>query len=498
MDIKKLLLKDILAYLDVVDTFYFNEEQRIEIKDICFDSRRVKEGSLFVCLEGNSLDGHDFAVEAVKKGAVCVVASKKIKLDKKVPLIIVKDTRKALSVVSANFFSYPCKELKIIGITGTKGKTSTAFMLASILKSAGLKCGIIGTLGIFVGDEFIKTNNTTPESYCIQKYLRLMVERDVKYAIMEVSSIGLKNHRVDNIFFDSAVFTNFSFDHIGGNEHKSLEEYLESKALLFSRCKKAFINKDDEKSSYIKEKCKCEDVKFFGINNKGIDLFAYDINFLKEEDRFFTSFFTGGIADLNVKLSSFGKFNVYNALAAILVAKDLNIDEEFILNGLKNFSVRGRVESIDLPKKLKFKVIIDYAHTEKSLESLLSSLRECAPKRLVVVFGAGGNRSKEKRPAMGKVCGNLADFSIITADNSRFEKTLDIIRDIEKGMKKTEGKYLVIPERREAIKYALLNALEGDLIVLAGKGHETYEEINGEKIPFDERKIVKEIVNKYF
>ena len=493
-----MLLEDILAYTDIVKTYSLNEEQRIEIKDICFDSRRVKEGSLFVCLEGSSLDGHDFAVEAVKKGAVCVVASKKIKLDKKVPLIIVKDTRKALSTVSANFFSYPCKELKIIGITGTKGKTSTAFMLASILKSAGLKCGVIGTLGIFVGDEFIKTNNTTPESYYVQKYLRIMANKGIEYAIMEVSSIGLKNHRVDNIFFDSAVFTNFSFDHVGSNEHKNIEEYLESKALLFSRCKKAFINKDDEKYSYIEEKCKCKDVKFFGINNKGTDLFAYNINFLKEEDRFFTSFFTGGIADLNVKLSSFRKFNVYNALAAILVAKGLEIDKKFILDGLKNFSVKGRVESIDLPRKLKFKVIIDYAHTAKSLESLLSSLIECDPKRLVVVFGAGGNRSKEKRPAMGKVCGNLAELSVITADNSRFEKTLDIIKDIEKGIKETGGKYLVIPERREAIKYALLNALEGDLIVLAGKGHETYEEINGKKIPFDERKIVEEIINEYF
>ena len=493
-----MLLKDVLAYLDVVDTFYFNKDQRVEIKDICFDSKSVREGSLFVCLKGCRCDGHDFAVEAVKKGAVCVIAAKKIDLSVKIPLIIVKDTRKALSIVSANFFSYPYKELKVIGITGTKGKTSTAFMLASVLKSAGLKCGVIGTLGVFMEDKFIKTNNTTPESYCIQKYLRLMVKRGIQYVIMEVSSIGLKTHRVDNIFFDSAVFTNFSFDHIGGNEHKNLEEYLESKALLFSRCKKAFINKDDERSSYIKEKCKCEDVKFFGINNKDIDLFAYNIKFLKEENKFYTSFYTCGTLDLNVKLSSFGKFNVYNALAAILVAEDLKIDKKFILDGLKNFSVKGRVESIDLPKNLKFKVIIDYAHTENSLESLLFALKECAPKRLVVVFGAGGNRSKEKRPAMGKVCGKLADLSIITADNSRFEKTLDIIEDIEKGMKETKGKYIIIPERKEAIKYSLLNALEGDLIVLAGKGHETYEDINGEKIPFDERKIVKEIVNKYF
>ena len=250
-----MFLRDVLSSLETISVSNFSKKDSTEIKDICFDSRKITKDSLFVCLKGANFDGHSFFEEAIKYGAVGIVACKNLDLKEKIPLIIVKDTRKALADICAKFFSYPAKELNIIGITGTKGKTSTTFMLESIFKNAGIKCGVIGTLGVIIDGEIIKTDNTTPESYYVQKYLRIMANRGIKYVLMEVSSIGLKTHRVDNIFFKTAVFTNFSFDHVGRNEHESVEEYLECKSLLFSKCEKAVINKDDNKSGYIFEKC---------------------------------------------------------------------------------------------------------------------------------------------------------------------------------------------------------------------------------------------------
>ena len=495
-----MLLKDLFESTSILNPEIFQKNDSLEnldILDISFSSKKISPGSIFVCLKGSKFDGHDFCKEAIDKGAVCIVSMKEpTNVPKNIPVILVKDTRKTLADISANFFKHPAKELKLIGITGTKGKTSTSFMINSILNTAGLKSGIIGTLGVFLGDTFINTDNTTPESYYIQKYLRHMADLGFRYAVLEVSSIGLKTHRLDNIHFESAVFTNFSLDHIGKDEHKDENEYLESKSLLFSRCTSAFINLDDEKAKYILEKCKCKFVKFFSIDKKNADLVAGKIKLLNKDNDLGINFETSGLIKLDVNLGILGKFNVYNALAAILVTNYLGICKDDIISGLKNVKIKGRMEVLPVPSILNFRVIIDYAHNSLSMENLLTTLRNYNPKRLVVVFGSGGNRPRIRRFQLGETSGRLADLSILTADNSRFESILDIIKDIEIGIKKTKGKYVVVPDRRKAIEYAIFNAKPGDFIVFAGKGHEDYEDIKGVKRPFSERTIVKEVLNK--
>lgn len=495
-----MLLKELFKSVDILNPEIFLNNYnlgKIDILNLSFNSENILPGYVFVCLKGSNFDGHNFYKDAIKNGAVCIVASKKlVDVPNDIPVILVKDTRKSLADISANFFKHPAKEIKVIGITGTKGKTSTSFMINSVLNAAGFKSGIIGTLGIFLGSNFIKTNNTTPESYYVQKYLRRMVDNGFKYAVIEVSSIGIKTHRLDNVHFECAVFTNFSLDHIGKDEHKNKDEYLESKALLFSRCSSAFINLDDEKSGHVAKRCKCKDIRFFSINKKNSDLLASNIKLVRESDNFGVSFETSGLLELKVNLGILGKFNVYNALAAILVAHYLGVNRDNIIFGLKNVKIKGRMEVLPVPSSFKFKILIDYAHNSLSMENLLTTLREYNPKRLVVVFGSGGNRPKIRRYQLGETSGRLADLSILTADNSRFENTSDIIKDIEVGIKKTNGKYIVILDRREAIKYAIFNAKKGDLIVLAGKGHEDYEEVKGIKRPFSERNIVKRILSE--
>ena len=495
-----MLLKELLKSVDILNPEIFlnnNNFGEIDILDLSFNSKNVLPGHVFVCLRGSNFDSHNFYKDAINNGAVCVVSSKKLEdVPNDIPAIIVKDTRKSLADISANFFKHPAKEIKVIGITGTKGKTSTSFMINSVLNAAGFKSGIIGTLGIFLGSNFIKTNNTTPESYYVQKYLRQMVNNGFKYAVIEVSSIGLKTHRLDNIHFECAVFTNFSLDHIGKGEHKNKDEYLESKALLFSRCNSAFINLDDEKSEYVAKRCKCKDIRFFSINKKNSDLAASNIELFNESYNFGVSFETSGLLELKVNLGILGKFNVYNALAAILVVHYLGINRDNIIFGLKNVKIKGRMEVLPVPSNFKFKILIDYAHNSLSMENLLNTLREYNPKRLVVIFGSGGNRPKIRRYQLGETSGKLADLSILTSDNSRFENTSDIIKDIEVGMKKTNGKYIVILDRSEAIKYAIFNAKNGDLIVLAGKGHEDYEDIKGVKRQFSERDVVNKILSE--
>lgn len=464
----------------------------LDISDIVFDSRKANKNTVFVCLKGSKVDGHEFYKSAIKNGAVAIVAQDQLP-NVNVPIVYVKNTREALAYMSCEFFDNPAEKLKTIGITGTKGKTTTSCMVRAILKEAGIKAGVIGTLGVSFDAETIKTDNTTPESYDIQKYLNLMVRKNCKVAIMEVSSIGLKANRVDGITFDYGIFTNFSSDHIGGDEHKDLDEYLSCKSMLFKKCKIGILNMDDEHYSNILKGHTCK-VRSYGFSTSA-DLYVENFDLISDKGFLGTKFKVTGCFEVNVALNIPGKFNIYNALSAISVCSYFEISEDTVNNAFKNLDVKGRIECVDVPGN--YTLIIDYAHNALSMENVLNTLREYKPKRLIVLFGAGGNRPKIRRYEMGEVAGRLADLSIVTEDNSRYENVLDIISDIEVGLKKSSGNYIVIPDRREAIKYCILAARAGDIIVLAGKGHEAYQEINGVKYNFDERDVISDILKSF-
>lgn len=485
-----MLLKDLLVSTEYVCV---RGDTNIKISDIAYDSRKAVKGSLFVCLKGSDFDGHKFIDNALENGARAVVASEIVETNGW-PLILVPDTRVALAQISAEFFKKPAFELKTIGITGTKGKTTTSCMIRSILQEAGIKSGLIGTLGIVIDDETIKTVNTTPESYDIQKHLRLMVERGCKCAIIEVSSLGLKQHRADGIVFDYGIFTNFSSDHVGKNEHESMEEYLACKSLLFKQCKLGLINIDDENCEGVLSGHTCK-VETFGFSESA-DLIAKNEQLVSQNGYLGVKFDLSGKLNLSVFVNIPGKFSVYNALSAIAVCRHFHVSEKAILDGLSEVKVKGRIETLKVLGN--YTLLIDYAHNALSMENVLTTLRAYKPNRLITLFGAGGNRPKIRRYEMGEVSGKLSDLSVLTADNSRDEDVLDIIKDIEEGIKKTDGKYIVIPDRREAIKYCIATAQDGDIIVLAGKGHEDYQEIKGVRHHFDEREIVSEILNELY
>ena len=467
-----------------------NEYTDLEIGDLIYDSRKVTKGCAFVCLKGAASDGHLYAREAGEKGAAVIIAEHEI--DAVCPVVIVEDTRAALAQMSAAFFEYPAESLEMIGITGTKGKTTVSYMIESILKAAGRRVGVIGTVGVVIGEAHYKTNNTTPESYEVQRYLRQMVDAGCSACVMEVSSIGLRDHRVDGITFDIGIFTNLSEDHIGGSEHKDMDEYLRCKAMLFERCRYGVINTDDPSAARITENAVCV-LSSFGFGAQA-DFRAQNDRLLSKPGFLGVAFTLLGKLKAEVEVSIPGKFSVYNALAAIGACSLLGVPKEAILSGLGNVKAKGRVEPVAVPGN--YTLLIDYAHNAISMQSILETLREYHPKRLICLFGAGGNRPKIRRYEMGEVSGRLADLSVITADNSRFEDVEDILRDIETGLAKTSGTYIKIPDRREAIRYCLENARDGDIIVLAGKGHEDYQEIRGVKYPFDERVVVAELLEE--
>ncbi|MDD5953338.1 MAG: UDP-N-acetylmuramoyl-L-alanyl-D-glutamate--2,6-diaminopimelate ligase [Oscillospiraceae bacterium] len=463
----------------------------LEITDIVYDSRKVTPGCLFVCLRGAAVDGHTFALQAAQQGAAAILAEEPLKVP--VPVIVADNTRKALAEVSAAFFGHPAEQLQVIGLTGTKGKTTTAWMIRSILEKAGHKTGLIGTIGTVIGDQILKTNNTTPESYEMQHYLRMMVDAGCDTVVIEASSIGLKAHRTDGMTFDYGLFSNFSHDHIGGNEHKDMEEYLQCKQLLFRQCKTGIVNVDDPSWERIVEGHTCT-LETYGFR-EGVDFQGSNAHLLRHPGYLGVGFtLTHKGQSTSVQVGIPGKFSVYNALAAIAVCSHFGVTEKDINDGLDAVKVKGRVEIV--PTGGDYTLLIDYAHNALSMENILTTLREYHPNRLVVLFGAGGNRPKVRRFEMGEVCGRLADLSVITADNSRDEDVMDIIADIQVGMDKTDGASVVVPDRREAIRYCIEHAEPGDIIVLAGKGHEDYQEIKGVKYPFDEREIVAEILKE--
>ena len=464
----------------------------IEITDLVYDSRKITKGCLFVCIKGTVVDGHTFVKEAAEKGAAAVLVQDEVEAPKDLTVIRTKDTRYGLALVSAAWFHHPAEELKVIGVTGTKGKTTTTYMVKSILENAGYKVGLIGTIEAIIGDEVIPASNTTPESYVIQKYFRKMVEAGCQCVVMEVSSQGLMMHRTAGFTFEIGIFTNIEPDHIGPNEHASFEEYMACKGMLFKQCKTGIVNIDDEHCEKVIEGHTCT-IETFGFSEKA-DLRAVNTQLVSKPGYLGVSYQAKGLVNMDVEIDVPGKFSVYNSLTAIAICRHFNVTEEDMKKALKVAKVKGRIEMIKVSDD--FTLMIDYAHNAMSLESLLTSLREYQPKRLVCLFGCGGNRSKLRRYEMGEVSGKLADLTIITSDNPRFEEPQAIIDDIKIGMTKTDGKYVEIIDRKEAIKYAIEHGQPGDVIVLAGKGHEDYQEIKGKKYPMDERVLIQEVLEE--
>lgn len=465
-----------------------------EVTAVVYDSRKVTENCVFICIEGANFDGHEFAEEVVKKGASVLVVQKDVadavKYNPDVTILKVENTRYAMAFISAAYFGNPAEKMKIIGITGTKGKTTTTYMVKSILENAGFKVGLIGTIEVIIGDTHIPAHNTTPESYLLQEYFARMAEEGCDFVVMEVSSQALMLHRTQGFVFDFGIFTNLEPDHIGENEHASFEDYMACKGLLFKQCKIGIVNSDDVHCSQVVEGHTCK-LETYGLN-PGADLLAWDMQLLKEEGSLGVNFKVSGLDEMEVYVASPGRFSVYNALTAIAICRHFGVPKEAVARALKLVKVKGRIEPVKVSDE--FTLLIDYAHNAMALESLLKSLREYEPGRLVCLFGCGGNRSKLRRYEMGEVSGNLADLTIITSDNPRFEEPQDIIEDIKVGMAKTQGEFVEIADRKEAIRFAIEHGRKGDIIVLAGKGHEDYQEIKGVKYPMDERDLIADIL----
>ncbi len=461
-----------------------------EVTTVTYDSRKAEKDSLFICIRGAVVDGHKFVPDVVAKGASVIVAEEEVQVPEHVTLILVEDTRYAMAFISAAYFGYPAEHLKTIGITGTKGKTTTTYMVKSILENAGYKVGLIGTIEAIIGDKVIPAANTTPESFVIQEYFREMVDAGCDCVVMEVSSQGLMLHRTQGFVFDFGIFTNIEPDHIGPNEHRDFAHYLSCKSLLLKQCRVGIVNRDDQHFDKIIEGHTCQ-LETYGFSEKA-DLRAEDAKLVGGKGYLGISYHLRGLLDFPVEIDIPGKFSIYNSLTAIAICRHFQVSEENIIKALKVAKVKGRIEMIKVSDE--FTLMIDYAHNAMALESLLTTLREYHPHRLVCLFGCGGNRSRLRRYEMGEVAGRLADLTIITSDTPRNEEPQAIIDDIKTGIAKTDGTYVEIIDRKDAIRYAIRHGEPGDIIVLAGKGHEDYQEIQGKKYPMDERVLISEIL----
>ena len=465
-----------------------------EISDIVYDSRKAGPGALFVCIVGTQRDSHAYAADCAAKGAAALVIQHDIDLAglEGVTVLKVAASRYALAWLSAQFFGQPARRMTMIGVTGTKGKTTTAHMIRSVLEAAGRRVGMIGTNGVYYAGRHEDTANTTPESYELQKYFRTFVDAGCDTVVMEVSSQGLMMDRVAGIHYDVGVFTNLSPDHIGPGEHASFEEYRSWKGRLFQRCDVGVVNRDDPNTGALLEGHSCRLVTY-GMHGPA-DYRASGCRLLRSHDFLGVSFHVSGPAgeELDVKVNMPGEFSVYNALAALAVGRQLGLPDSAIHDGLARCTVKGRVELVPISKN--FTVLLDYAHNEVSTESLLATLRAYKPHRLVVVFGCGGNRSKLRRYGMGEICAKMADLCILTEDNNRFEKVEDILADIREGMRRgnPDAAFVEVPDRLDALHYAVDHAQPGDLIAVIGKGHEAYRDRMGVKTPFLERELLEE------
>lgn len=471
-----------------------------EVNGLCYSTHDMLVNSVFVCIKGFHSDSHDMAQQAVYGGATVIVAERGVTVTGNVTVILVSDSREALSIISSNYFGKPAKDMIMIGVTGTKGKTTTVYMIADILEAAGISTGIIGSIEIRYNNKSVKNENTTPESYIIQQTLSRMKRTGVKAVVMEVSSQGLKLKRVHGITFDYGVFTNISRDHIGEKEHADMEEYISYKAQLFKNCRCGIYNIDDERHCDIIDGNGCERLIHYGIEDAG------EIKLLYVDGIPGVSF---TVNDMNITLRLPGCYSVYNALAAIKVCGEILCEDELstrmclMAEVLYNFRVKGRTEV----KRLGCGAyaVVDYAHNALALESLLESMREYVHGRLVCLFGCGGNRSRLRRLEMGEISAHLADFTVITSDNPRYEKPYSIMEDIEKGVLRVlkkddkvkdglwnydDGKYAMIEDRKDAVEIALSKLAENDMIVIAGKGHENYQEIRGRRYYLDDRDLI--------
>lgn len=464
-----------------------------QVTEVIYDSRKVSNGCLFICIAGANFDGHLFAPEVAEKGAKVLVVEKEVTVSNpNVTVIKVENTRYAMAFISAAYFGYPAEKLNIIGITGTKGKTTTTYLIKSILENAGYKVGLVGTIEVIIGKKCIHAENTTPESYILQEYFAQMAEAGLDTVVMEVSSQALMLHRTQGFVFDYGIFTNLEPDHIGPNEHSSFEDYLACKSLLLKQCKTGIVNADDIHYQKIIEAHTCT-IETFGMGEDA-DLRAENLRLIHKPGELGVLFEVSGLMDFEVEVPTPGRFSVYNALAAIAICRHFNVREDDIMRALLAAKVKGRIEMV--PVSERFTLLIDYAHNAMALESLLTTLKEYEHNRLVCLFGCGGNRSKSRRYEMGEISGKLADLTIVTSDNPRFEEPQDIIDDIKIGIAKTDGTYIENCDRKEAIAYAIGHAQERDIIVLAGKGHEDYQEIKGVKYPMDERILIQEILEE--
>ena len=464
------------------------------VSEVVYDSRKISKDCLFICICGYKVDGHSFAAQAAANGASVLVVQQDVELPKgsDVTVIKVEDTRYAMAFISAAYFGHPAGQLKVIGITGTKGKTTTTYLIKSILENAGYRVGLVGTIEVIIGDKHIPANNTTPESFLLQQYFRQMVDEGCDVVVMEVASQGLKLHRTQGFTFEIGIFTNLEPDHIGPNEHADFEEYQACKGLLFQQCRLGIVNRDDAHMEAVIQGHTCE-IETYGLK-EGADLYAHDLKLVTKPGELGVCFHVKGRMDFSVEVPTPGRFSVYNALTAIAVCRHFKVEVSQIKEALLRAHVKGRIEMV--PVSDRFTLLIDYAHNAMSLESLLTTLKEYQPNRLVCLFGCGGNRSKIRRYEMGEVSGRLADLTIITSDNPRDEEPQAIIDDIKTGMAKTEGRFVEICDRKEAIAYAIDNGQQGDIIVLAGKGHEDYQEIKGVKYPMDERVLIADILRE--
>ncbi|MBP8641119.1 MAG: UDP-N-acetylmuramoyl-L-alanyl-D-glutamate--2,6-diaminopimelate ligase [Oscillospiraceae bacterium] len=478
-------LKELLMDVEVIES---NADMETEIGDISYDSRKTNQNDLFVAIRGFESDGHGFVGAAVKAGASVVLCEEKPLV--KIPYILVKNSREALALVSRNYFKNPTAQMKLIGVTGTNGKTTTTMLLKHVIEQCyGDKTGLIGTNQNMIGEKVVPTERTTPESYELQKLFREMADEGCKYVVMEVSSHSLVLERVAGLRFEVAVFTNLTQDHL--DFHKSMEEYAGAKALLFERCNKAAINMDDEWGGYMSQRAKCP---VFGYSEKKLeaDLVAKDIR-LSPSNVKFCALAMNSLERVSLEIP--GKFSVYNAMSVISAGLLLGLPLNEVCESLKTAKgVKGRVEVVPSPED--YTILIDYAHTPDALENVIRSMKEVTADRVVVLFGCGGDRDKTKRPIMGEIATTFSDYAIITSDNPRTEVPADIISDILAGVKAPKNRFKVIEDRTEAIAFAIDSHMEGDVIILAGKGHETYQIIGKTKYHMDEREIVAEHLSK--
>ncbi len=462
-------------------------ENDVEISGLCYDSRKVKKGDLYFCLPGIRADGHDFAAQAVQNGASALVVQRRLPID--VPQVLVKDARHAMSCFAQSFYGYPAKSMIMIAITGTKGKTTSSYMIAAIARAAGHKVGLIGTVCTMIGEEVHEAKLTTPEPVELQQLLAEMRDKGCTLCVMEASAHALVQKRLAGMHFDAALYTNLSQDHL--DYFHDMQTYRQAKEILFTPeyTDRTICNMDDDSAVHMVNK----GVPFTGFGVAvATDTSARDIE-IQESGVSYELDWKGLEVQLNLKLS--GLFNVYNSMGAATTCLELGMSFQAVKQGLESVQVvPGRIE--ELQTKTPYRVILDYAHSPAALENVLETVRQFTQGKLICVFGCGGGRDKEKRPIMGDIAGRLADYSILTSDNPRDEDPMDILKAIESGISQRNGAYDVIENRREAIRHALSIAQPGDVVVLAGKGHETYQEIKGVRRPFDEKVVVAELLSE--